>query len=730
MVTPLNAKSMAKLKESGSGREGGVQGWGKFGPKLQVQRFFQMRIRPAERMSLLAGCLFLACPPESRAQHFFPSQADYSAPILGSRAYMNVLVKFADTGQVTPHPRSFYEELLGKEPGGLDHYIREISYDKANLAGSQTVDWITLARPAAAYRGTGKPSFWNGYELMADALKRLIGHVDVSQFYGINFFVNVSDDQTASQWTFWFQVAGKTRPIPVTLINPQAANAQTVVHEMLHNWGFDHTCLTAADITTAPVSDVDPMSNLLNGLPDVNGYHKLRAGWIDASKVYDPAPNSARTLRIERLDQPRDAKGYLLAKIPIGGAFSEYYTVECRRKAGYDTVLRGEGVVIHHVDESAFNFRATPPIFERAAQCIRSSPGDNGPVFWRPGQVFSPGISGVVISVMDEDATGCTVRIEFKGPRPSLGLVTTTADGGAGSLRDALSWAQRQTNGAKIRFAIPRSDPNFRSGVYLLQVKRPLPYLFTDGVEIIAPTQRENGNLTGGVKPGVFLDGSGVPASVSGLVMRSANCVVKNLAIGNFGDFGIWVQGLLAKSNRIENCFIGTTADGKIAAPNGHCGIAIHEGATSTQVVSNLVSGNKGIGIQLLGSWFIVSKPVHGIEVSDTLIANNRVGTDYEGNKPLPNRNSGIALHDGSVRNQIGTPDGKGGNLISGNINSGVVVAGFGTKGNLIIGNRIGVNADNTGPLTNSFPPIQLLSGNTVSGNIVYPGATSAAWKQ
>src|SRR5262249_32846796 len=140
-----------------------------------------------------------------------------------------------------------------------------------------------------------------------------------------------------------------------------------------------------------------------------------------------------------------------------------YYTVEVRRRAGYDSHAPEEGVVIHRVDESTFNSAGSPPHFEKAAQCV--PPPNQKKSCWSPGQTFSDPQAGIKIAIVEEDSSGCKVQVTVDPATTSPGVVTNTRDQGAGSLRDALSWAQRRPD-SKIRFAIPRTDPNLRNGVY------------------------------------------------------------------------------------------------------------------------------------------------------------------------------------------------------------------------------------------------------------------------
>src|SRR5690606_12855323 len=85
------------------------------------------------------------------------------------------------------------------------------------------------------------------------------------------------------------------------------------------------------------------------------------------------------------------------------------------------------------------------------------------------------------------------------------GVVTTTADSGVGSLREAILGA---TEGDTITFAIPGSGP------HEIDLETPLPVL----VEAI--TIDGSGEAIDGA-PGVFIDGSGLDTEADGLVLTS-----------------------------------------------------------------------------------------------------------------------------------------------------------------------------------------------------------------
>ena len=78
----------------------------------------------------------------------------------------------------------------------------------------------------------------------------------------------------------------------------------------------------------------------------------------------------------------------------------------------------------------------------------------------------------------------------------------------------------------------------------------------------------------------------------------------------------------------------------------------------------------------------------------------------------MPN-NDGVFVNDNS--NTIGGSNAGAGNVISGNINTGITI--YGTNNTLVQGNHIGVDITNTKPIGNGYAGIQLGLAGGAGGN-------------
>jgi hypothetical protein len=253
--------------------------------------------------------------------------------------------------------------------------------------------------------------------------------------------------------------------------------------------------------------------------------------------------------------------------------------------------------------------------------------------------------------------------------------VTTVADAGAGSLRQALldAHAFNFSGQREIVFALPGGD--------VVAVQSPLPPI-TVPIRIDGVSPPDGSGVPGTALPiRVTLDGGGtIPV---GLDVRASNVVVAGLAIVRFG-IGVRIAGAVSMV-RVESASVGADASGTQARGNG-VGIAIVEdggvptdisiGGSLTGGGSNLISGN-GDGILVAAT------------ASRVFISGNRIGTNASTLAALPN-GRGIVFAGPGVPGPGHSIGSFSGNVIAGN--SGPGIALLHSTGVAIDGNYIGVN--------------------------------------
>ena len=239
----------------------------------------------------------------------------------------------------------------------------------------------------------------------------------------------------------------------------------------------------------------------------------------------------------------------------------------------------------------------------------------------------------------------------------------------------------------------------------------------------------------------IGLDATGtnaLPNTLSGvLVISGASNVIGgamtgagNVISGN-AQHGVRLSGGWATV--VQGNFVGTDFSGTLVRGNARDGVHVESASNvvggEVLKVRNVISGNANAGVALLGG-----------AASNNVVAGNFIGTDAAGLAALGNL-TGVSITN-APWNFIGTTEPSGGNVISGNTNSGVDLLGAGATGNRFYGNRIGSDAGGTAAVPNSNPGLFISgaannfiggsepgAGNLVSGNLnvgiyfVDPGA-------
>jgi parallel beta-helix repeat protein len=279
-------------------------------------------------------------------------------------------------------------------------------------------------------------------------------------------------------------------------------------------------------------------------------------------------------------------------------------------------------------------------------------------------------------------------------------VVTTTADGGAGTLRQAIADANRAAGLDSIHFAIG-------SGVKTISPRTSLPTL-TDPVVLDATTQPGYAG-----RPLIELSGAeaGTTSSVSGLTVSAGGSTVRGFVINRFSANGIAVTG--RGGNTVAGNWIGTDATGTSAAPNAGQGVFVQSNAN---VIGGLVASDRNV---------ISGNVKNGVQLYTTATGNhvrgNYIGTNAAGSAAVPNQKCGVSIY-AARGNVIGGLRATARNVISGNSADGVLIASDGASGNKVLGNYIGTDATGTRPVGNLLYGVEVSQPDNFIG-----GPTSAA---
>jgi parallel beta-helix repeat protein len=293
---------------------------------------------------------------------------------------------------------------------------------------------------------------------------------------------------------------------------------------------------------------------------------------------------------------------------------------------------------------------------------------------------------------------------------PLTNTVTTTADVGPGSLRAAIYYATDHP-GTTVQFNIPTSDPDYSNGVFTIHLTGHLPPLAANGMVIDGSTQPGFGG-----KPLIILDASQIiPETFTSdtfLIYSSSN-QLKNISFTGFDWNGVTLVYADATNNTIAGCWFGLGSGGTNAAPNAYQGILIANGASGNTIggtvtnTRNVLSGNSQYGI------FITDSNTTG-----NVVLGNYFGTGAGGSNAVPNGKSGVFIGNGASGNIIGSTNLAGRNILSGNLEYGVIITSN-TTANVVLGNYIGTDANGRLMVSNALGGVFLAAGavqNVIGG--------------
>lgn len=304
-------------------------------------------------------------------------------------------------------------------------------------------------------------------------------------------------------------------------------------------------------------------------------------------------------------------------------------------------------------------------------------------------QTDAPPSTDVSADLTAPDASAATFIVNTASDSPS-----GTCGDGACTLREAI--IEANANGSSkdtINFSIPGDGPHVITLSAALQaITQPV---IINGLS--EPGAACN-NFPYTLK--IVINGSGLGAGVSGLVIGASNSEVRGLVVQRFSSDGVQINGT---GNTLYCSYIGTNSAGSADLGNGRYGVYIN-GASNT-VERSLISGNNSSGIT--------------VDRDGAQIRRNVIGLNADATAKIANGSYGIYVRNSSI--QIG---GAGvGNVIAGNGQDGIFVESG--EGNKIQQNYIGTNSSLAAGLGNGMFGVHVLfgqntaigSGNTIAYN-------------
>ncbi len=294
--------------------------------------------------------------------------------------------------------------------------------------------------------------------------------------------------------------------------------------------------------------------------------------------------------------------------------------------------------------------------------------------------------------------------------------VTTTADSGAGSLRQAILDANGNAGADTIAFNITGG------GVHTISPASPLPAI-TGAVTVNGYSQPGASANSNGPSQGtnaviqIEIDGSSLgPGDIC--LDASAVVTIRGLAVNRCHNIGIRVATAAANGSVIAGNFVGTDPTGSSRPGALSYGIDI-EAATGVVVGGTAPADRNVVSANDLSHVYIGDGGGPGTIVKGNLIGVNAAGTAAIHGQY--NNEAGVYVRLGTGV-LIGGPTAADRNVISGNGFDGVAVGytlGGTTSQATIQGNYIGTDVTGTLPIPNGYGISLPDSNNVVLGNVI-----------
>jgi M6 family metalloprotease-like protein len=297
--------------------------------------------------------------------------------VAGTTVWATLLCKFSDIA-TEQKPTSFFSGQYGNSPGQLDHYWREVSYNKINLTGSAAYGWYTLPQPRSFYvPASGSANLNKLFDDCIAAANPFVNFAANDGLQGVNMMFNGDLDGFAWGGSRCATLDGINKCWSSTWNPPWSfSNSAPLSHEMGHAYGLPHA--NNSDGDTDPYDNPwDVMSDAWSNAATDTTYGKIakhistwsrdKLGFIDAArKRVLNTDGQYNNLALDRASLIGSTNLQMIVVTLPGQPASKFYTIEARKRGGkYESALAGDAVIIHSVDttrsEPAWVVDATSP---------------------------------------------------------------------------------------------------------------------------------------------------------------------------------------------------------------------------------------------------------------------------------------------------------------------------------------------------------------------------------
>ena len=212
--------------------------------------------------------------------------------------------------------------------------------------------------------------------------------------------------------------------------------------------------------------------------------------------------------------------------------------------------------------------------------------------------------------------------------------------------------------------------------------------------------------------------------NASNNTIGGATAAERNVISGNY-YYGVHMDGLAAKGNKVVGNYLGTDASGTRDLGNRFAGVYSYKGPDNTiggttAAERNVISANDNYGVL-----------IYGTDATGNKVTGNYVGTDATGMQALGNDSDGVYIGE-ALNTTIGGATVGGRNVISGNNGDGVYITGSSATGNRVLQNSIyangglGIDLGSNGPTPNDTGDADAGPNNLQNKPVLSSAKTSA----